>query len=222
MTRPQQLTKQERSYHESSSSKASHSPVPTKQLNAEEHFSSKVIVPIDGKTYHLSAIFLRDLCECKRCVHEFTKQKLYSTTDIPADIKALSVTPSKAIANAIDITWSKEVPGFQSDHTTTLTNKTLQAIVRSGATPRPVTRDPSPPTLWDADSEDIADFDYEAYMSDDKTLLAAIEQLQTHGLVFVTAVPGVEESVATIAERIGPVKDTFYGRTWDGEHTIHP
>ncbi|OQO04189.1 hypothetical protein B0A48_10799 [Cryoendolithus antarcticus] len=52
-------------------------------------------------------------------------------------------------------------------------------------------------------------------MQDDSTLLTALRQLQTHGLVFLTEVPGSPESVARIAERIGPLKNTFYGMTWD-------
>ena len=54
-------------------------------------------------------------------------------------------------------------------------------------------------------------------MEDDKTLYKLIEQLQVQGLAFIANVPGEEESLAKIATRIGPVKDTFYGYTWDGK-----
>ena len=63
----------------------------------------------------------------------------------------------------------------------------------------------------------LPDFEYDAYIPDDSTLHELIRHLRTHGLVFIEKVPGLEESVATIAERIGPVKDTLYGRTWDGK-----
>ncbi|KAK5126959.1 hypothetical protein LTR85_008317 [Meristemomyces frigidus] len=52
-------------------------------------------------------------------------------------------------------------------------------------------------------------------MSDDSVLNQALQHLHTHGLLFLTNVPESEKSVATIAERIGPVKNTFYGYTWD-------
>ncbi|GKU07666.1 unnamed protein product [Fusarium langsethiae] len=52
-------------------------------------------------------------------------------------------------------------------------------------------------------------------MRDDKAVYKLIHQLRTDGLAFITNVPGVEKSVAEIATRIGPVKDTFYGHTWD-------
>lgn len=62
----------------------------------------------------------------------------------------------------------------------------------------------------------MEDFDYNEYIQDDRELYRLIRQLRTDGLAFVTNVPGEVESLATIATRIGPVKDTFYGRTWDG------
>ncbi|KAK5714790.1 hypothetical protein LTR17_017037 [Elasticomyces elasticus] len=52
-------------------------------------------------------------------------------------------------------------------------------------------------------------------MKDDATVYSVVKQLKTQGLVFITGVPDVEQSVAAIGERIGPIRDTFYGRTWD-------
>lgn len=67
----------------------------------------------------------------------------------------------------------------------------------------------------------MKDFDYNEYMQDDRELYRLIRQLRTDGLAFVTNVPGEVESLATIATRIGPVKDTFYGRTWDGMSKVN-
>ena len=74
--------------------------------------------------------------------------------------------------------------------------------------------------MWDAQTCDYSDFDYESYMNDDAILYRALQQLRSHGLTFVTNSPGIEKSISTIAERIGPVKDTFYGYTWDGESFV--
>lgn len=43
----------------------------------------------------------------------------------------------------------------------------------------------------------------------------AMLQLQDYGLVLIDGVPELETSVERIGERIGPLRDTFYGRTWD-------
>ncbi|KAK6221647.1 mitochondrial protein [Colletotrichum tabaci] len=59
------------------------------------------------------------------------------------------------------------------------------------------------------------DYNYNTYMQDDSVLYDVIKQLRIDGLAFVSNVPGTEEALATITTRIGPVKDTFYGYTWD-------
>ncbi|CAG9990571.1 unnamed protein product [Clonostachys byssicola] len=69
--------------------------------------------------------------------------------------------------------------------------------------------------LWTQEPLNLPDYDYQQYMKDDQILHQVICQLRTHGVAFVTGIPGVEESLATIATRIGPIKDTFYGYTWD-------
>jgi hypothetical protein len=78
-------------------------------------------------------------------------------------------------------------------------------------------KDPVPSqVLWTQEPLNLPDYDYQEYMKDDQILHQVICQLRTHGVAFVTGIPGVEESLATMATRIGPIKDTFYGYTWDG------
>lgn len=56
---------------------------------------------------------------------------------------------------------------------------------------------------------------YEAFVNDEQTMGNAMLQLQDYGLVLIDGVPELETSVERIGERIGPLRDTFYGRTWD-------
>ena len=68
-------------------------------------------------------------------------------------------------------------------------------------------------------------FDYDAYVRSDKTLFAVLEALRVYGLVFLRGVPesvlaGTKQpaegiTVESIAERIGPLRNSFYGRSWD-------
>ena len=68
-------------------------------------------------------------------------------------------------------------------------------------------------------------FEYDTYMRSDKTLFAALEALRVYGLVFLRGVPdsvstgtekpGEDVTVENIAERIGPLRSSFYGRSWD-------
>jgi alpha-ketoglutarate-dependent taurine dioxygenase len=52
-------------------------------------------------------------------------------------------------------------------------------------------------------------------MHDDATLFRALQQLHIYGMLIVRNVPDDENSVSNIGERIGPIKTTFYGYTWD-------
>ena len=71
--------------------------------------------------------------------------------------------------------------------------------------------------LWDRETmeRDVHFIPYEEYMAQDEVLLFALQQLMTHGLVFIKRIPDNPDAVEGIAERIGNIKHTFYGKTWD-------
>lgn len=92
----------------------------------------------------------------------------------------------------------------------------LRQISASGSTPGPFQGVTPRHQLWSGNCGDLPDYPYEKYISDEAVVYDVVKQLKTHGLAFITGCPGVEASVAEVGERIGPVRDTFYGRTWDG------
>ena len=210
----------ERLHYEHNQPRAYVTMAPSTFTDTTVAVASKVAIPVDGNAHQYSAILLRDLCECQACIHESTRQKLYSVTDVPPNIQARSVTSSESTSDAIDILWASDVSGFDPQHTTTISTDVLRDIDRLGAAKTTFHVPTSRPRLWDSASFALPDIEYESYMHDDAKLYQAIEQLQTHGLLFVTDVPGVEKSVSAIAERIGPLKDTFYGNTWDGRSEV--
>lgn len=57
--------------------------------------------------------------------------------------------------------------------------------------------------------------DYKQYMESDKALLETLKFLSSHGLVFIRGIPDSSDAVEDLAERIGNLKHTFYGKTWD-------
>jgi len=68
--------------------------------------------------------------------------------------------------------------------------------------------------------------DYEYYLKSDEVLFQTLQMLNTHGLVFIRNVPDTidtdsSKSVVSIAERIGTMRDTFYGRTWDVRSVVN-
>lgn len=177
---------------------------------------NRTAITLDGETKLFSPILLRDLCKCSACVHESTRQKLYSTADISADVQARSVEYDNT-SNTVKIQWLNDVPGFEKEHETSVDVETLRQISTSASPPAPASGSVVRHELWNANSRKLPDFEYQRYLNDDATVYEVVKQLKTHGLVFITRVPGEEESVAAVGERIGPIRDTFYGRTWDGE-----
>ncbi|SCV47020.1 uncharacterized protein FFB14_09557 [Fusarium fujikuroi] len=179
--------------------------------------SSRVPISIGSKTQEFSPLLLRDSCQCPLCVHESTYQRLFSTADVPANIQARSVEIDSA-SQSVNIKWDNDTPCYGQDHTTNLSMASLQEMVESSSLPGLGRDKHAAQVLWTPEPlPNLRDFDYDEYIKDDEEVYKLIHQLRTDGLAFVTNVPGKVESLATIAERIGPVQDTFYGRAWDGK-----
>jgi alpha-ketoglutarate-dependent taurine dioxygenase len=140
-----------------------------------------------------------------------TKQKEFSTVDIP-----LGISPAEVDINSetVTIQWNHDVPGFESSHQTQLPISLLKSLVSSGSYRGK--RISLPRSYWKASEfEQLSDFDFESYMHDESVLLKALRQLHTHGLIFLTNLPESTDSVIKAGERIGPLKTTFYGHTWE-------
>lgn len=176
----------------------------------------RVPIQFDGKTFDISSVLLRDACQCPSCVHETSRQRLFAHVDIPIDLQARSIEVNQP-SDAVSIKWINDVPGFAEDHTTTLNLSDLRNVVQTGSASGSPVEFLEREKLWPLRPSDIQDFDYNEYMNDDKVLYKLMRQLRVNGLAFVTNSPQNEESVSAIATRMGPIKDTFYGPTWDGK-----
>lgn len=174
---------------------------------------NKVVLAINGKAVEFSPLVLRDLCQCPACVHESTNQRLYSTAEIPPNIKVNEVQTSD---NEARLTWQNDAPGFEKSHETVLSLDTLRSVRQTGARPTPHQAPLEPRTLWGAKDPQPPDTMFADYLRDDKALYNVMRQLREHGLVFITEISHFEEALEKIAKRMGPMKDTFYGYTWDG------
>lgn len=171
---------------------------------------SGVATSIPGLEFKYHPIFLRDSCICPKCVDPSTRQKLFTTVDIPADI---AVKDAKLTShNAVELTWLNDMPGYPSDHVTTLDIDFLRNSLHNKHLHRRAEK-----WFWNVAEFERSQtfFDYNQYMSDDSVLFQALTQLRIFGLVFLSDVPETEASVSNIATRIGPLKNTFYGSTWD-------
>jgi gamma-butyrobetaine dioxygenase len=184
---------------------ASHQPqVTPAQENTVEDTSGSAL-----KTFReLDARRARDLCQCHRCVDPSSRQKLFETGDIKTDTTIRSTRYSKHDA-AWYVEFNNEISGYQ-DHVAVLPEVLIRETV--AAQPDVIQR-----IIWDKKrmQEDVLKIEYRDYVHSDAALLQCLRQLRTHGLVFLRNVPEDETSVNTLVERIGPLRETFYGRTWN-------
>ncbi|KAF2460019.1 taurine catabolism dioxygenase TauD, TfdA family-domain-containing protein, partial [Lineolata rhizophorae] len=165
----------------------------------------------------LDPAWLRDACRCPRCVDPYSGQKTFDTGDIPAGLRCRRAQGAGG-AGTVTLEWENDVPGFGEDHRTELPIVELRTALRENGDPRGgIPRRADRPAHWDKDELLKSDLwhSYEGYMSDDGALLKLLAQLQRYGIVFLKDVPPSADAVSDIATRIGPLKETFYGRTWD-------
>lgn len=157
-------------------------------------------------------IWLRDACGCELCVDPSSKQKRFQTSDIPLEIDYLSkeIGPD----GTLSVTWSNDIQGFGSNHVSTYTKDFLPLHLYKGGAE---TAGPPHYKFWDKAmiKESVKFVDFNHYMSQDSVLHDVLKQLRIFGLVFLRNVPESEKAIEDIGGRIGPLKNTFYGLTWD-------
>ncbi|KAI9681174.1 MAG: hypothetical protein M1817_002456 [Caeruleum heppii] len=197
-------------------------PVPKKKLSRKDHsisptvrvYTKRVGLIIDNNPEQYDYIFLRDACPCSSCVDPSTKQKLFQTSDIPSNVTAAYVGVSER--GSLEIQWSNDIEGYPESHTTELDGdffrrySSLRSRVRSRYNDQRQ-------TLWDSAmmESDVLWVDYKAYMTSEDAFFHSLQHLSNYGLIFLNNVPNEENAVEWIGGRIGQLRDTFYGRTWD-------
>lgn len=158
----------------------------------------------------LDPIYLRDMCTCELCVDPSSGQKNFWTVDIPNDIRVAQRADLPDGGHAF--TWTNDVPGFPSDHITKIREEELYYHLFAKNERRSRTLE-----SWSREKieRELMTVDYEAYLNDLETYRSTIRALRDNGLVFIKNVPESEQSVVNIAEKIGPLRNSFYGMTWD-------
>lgn len=186
-------------------------------------FNKRIPIEVDGKQIIFDSIFLRDSCRCPRCVNPSSTQKTFQTADIPASIEgSCQVTTELEDDEVALITWKNDIKDWPEGHQTALPLDFLRKAVEQEQDVNARKREPLRRTFWEAQTinRDIAFLDYASYMRNDKTLYRALKALHTHGLVFLRNVPDTiatdsASSVKAICQRIGNLRNSFYGETWD-------
>ncbi|RAO67531.1 uncharacterized protein BHQ10_003543 [Talaromyces amestolkiae] len=165
-------------------------------------------------------IQLRDACQCPRCVDPQTKQRSFRTGDIPKDMTPRQIKWVKDTSfegsEILEIWWNKDIPGY--DNKTHVTRLTADDITHPAAHFHHKAVGTSKRQIfWDRKEmeRDQCWIDYNDWMTNDDLFREALNKLSLYGLLFVNNIPDSRELVSKIATRMGPLRNTFYGSTWD-------
>jgi gamma-butyrobetaine dioxygenase len=183
-----------------------------------QHFrlhSRTVSVP-DSHIGHIPYVWLRDACQCPRCVHPSTRQKLFQTSDVPIDVKPAEDQRGLLLQkDELGLRWmDRYVSTWSMDFLEKYRNAAAREDLHHDSNTQPI--------RWDKrmarSSRDLF-LPYSA-LSKDSGRLAAFRQLKQYGLLFVCGVPNEHASdehceLRTLASLFGQIRHTFYGQVWD-------
>ena len=189
--------------------------IPTRDQLFQDSLLRRLKLEFNGKSHELDSLTLRDSCPCSRCIDPSTTQRLFNTTDIPTTIRAKDLEVNAD--GSFSVSWTQDVAGFENHR-----SHFPSSFLSPRKYPKGVEasmREKYPRILWDRADLEAIEHDltvkYDDYMADERTLHLVTRQLFQYGIAFISNVPPVSESVASIGNRIGPLKKTIYGSTWD-------
>ncbi|UJR10005.1 hypothetical protein I4U23_014228 [Adineta vaga] len=176
---------------------------------------------IDGKETKYDWIFLRDSCQCSQCVDTSTRQKLHNTTDIPINIAPQQEGLKILNDNNLEILWNQ--PLFNHDETTVHRSLYSSTWLRTYSSSKNIARAryfDRPSIYWNRKDIQHVNLHIQCddYLHSDLGLYNVLKHLNDYGLVFIDNVQG-EFAVEKLTERIGEIRHTFYGKSWNVKST---
>ncbi|KAF2675129.1 Clavaminate synthase-like protein [Microthyrium microscopicum] len=208
---------------ESTAPRVQHAGPLYSQTTQPINYSSTIKIPIDGEAVEFDSIFLRDACVCPECVDVSSTNKNFATSDIPSDIEGSfrGISTTNGQESAI-VHWNRDAQGWSSEHVTTIPIDTLQRLAAGDKRTHISHFKPSNRVFWDSKTMEANNnfIDFAEYKNTDKAVYQALKMLESHGLVFLRNVPDSTStdsgaSITDVVSRIGPLRSTFYGLTWD-------
>ncbi|ANB14465.1 Aim17p [Sugiyamaella lignohabitans] len=160
-------------------------------------------------------LFLRDACASTESVDVSTKQKTFSTAQLGDSIYAKNVTVNPS-TQSLDVEWADgHKSSYSQDFLETYSNTVSRRRYRH--------LDLHDTNIWNSGTskftyDDAYSTSYKAYLESPNDL---VKSLQRDGIAFITDIPPGEKfnsskiTVEHIAEQIGPIKNTFYGPSWN-------
>ena len=160
------------------------------------------IVWDDGHASEFHFVWLRDNCFCPACRHPHSLERTFDLPAMRGEIRPEAVTISET--GALQITWQGD--GHVSDYECGwLRAHCYSDESRAARRWRPV--------LW---GNELADnFPTIDVMEGETGVLAWLRMLHDYGVSLIRNAPALPDQVARIAGRIGPLRETNFGRQFD-------
>ena len=156
---------------------------------------------------------LRDSCRCSRCVDPHSKQRRFKTSDIPSLIRVRHARWDDG--QRLAVRWENDINGFDDSHLSIYDADFLRSTfscARESSGHQEADR-----LHWSRLRMERLQtwISYDDFMNDDAKFGHAMRKLMLLGLLFVKDIPDSRDMVGKIATRMGPLRNTFYGLTWD-------
>ena len=165
---------------------------------------------IDNESIQFDWIFLRDSCQCPRCIDPSSKQKYHHTADIPWNISPREQGIRILDNSTLEILWNNE-----TTHRSLYSSAWLHAYSSSKQIDQLRFND-RPLIHWTRKDLDHVNLHVHSddYLHTDQGLYTVLKHLNDYGLVFLDHVHG-KFTVEHLVERIGEIRRTFYGKSWN-------
>ncbi|MFI0474222.1 TauD/TfdA family dioxygenase [Halomonas sp. HMF6819] len=145
----------------------------------------------DARNVALSALWLRERSPDEATLDAYTGQRLIEAAELPLD---LAIDTAKAEGDTLSLRFSDGHQGRFS----------IAALLNDA-------QDEAPRRLWSASDAPRTDVDFDQACGDDAALLDMLEALHRDGFVVVSNVPGREDGMQTLIDRVGPLRRTNWG-----------
>lgn len=169
-------------------------------------------------TVTFNNLFLRDSSRSPKSVDPKSGQRLFTTGHLLSNSnstvpKQVEISPD---SQSVAIHWKD---GDEYNYSLDFIYKFKGSTFVTDALRNSISK--HKPVLWDKKTlkshlEELNSVDYDQFMNDEQRLYSSLASLQKYGLTFINNVPkGELDAVKKICERVGPVRNTIYGETFD-------
>lgn len=173
------------------------------------------------KFHHM---WLRDNCQCSECYHPETHQRLLDTLKISADLRPRSVqlyeNSGSIDSDGLAVEWED---GHRSNYPLAwLKAHSYDSQGEEQQSESPIELEGRVATWGREISSAPPVVEYDSFMKDDRALLEWSDKVAQHGFCFIDGIPLEPLFSRRVLERIGVLRNTFYGDFWDFEATTNP